>query len=102
MNPLFSANERIELLRAELPLDVEVVGFQELGVDICAREGYGVILRGLRTVSDFEFGYQMALTNRHLTPAIETVFVMPGHAHSFVSSWPIKDVCATAGTSRAS
>ena len=95
--PVFDVDERMAMLREELPAGVEVVGFQELVVDFARREGYGVILRGLRTVSDFEFEYQMALTNRHLKPDIETVFVMPSHAYSYVSSSLIKDVVRHGG-----
>ncbi|MGA0871140.1 MAG: pantetheine-phosphate adenylyltransferase, partial [Planctomycetota bacterium] len=91
-NPVFTVDERIELLRAELPAEVEVVGFSELVVEFAAREGYDAILRGLRNIGDFEFEYQMALTNRHLKPDIETVFVMPSHAYSYVSSSLIKDI----------
>ncbi|MFO1052530.1 MAG: pantetheine-phosphate adenylyltransferase [Planctomycetota bacterium] len=96
-NPIFTVEERMELLRSELPANVEVVGFSELVVEFCQREGYGVILRGLRNVGDFEFEYQMALTNRHLRPAVETVFVMPSHAYSYVSSSLIKDVVRYGG-----
>jgi pantetheine-phosphate adenylyltransferase len=96
-SPLFSVDERMELLRAELPESVKVVGFSELVVEFCRREGYGVILRGLRSIGDFEFEYQMALTNRHLQPSIETVFVMPSHAYSYVSSSLIKDVVRYGG-----
>lgn len=96
-NPVFSVEERIELLRAELPDDVEVVGFSELVVEFAAREGYDAILRGLRNIGDFEFEYQMALTNRHLKPHIETVFVMPSHAYSYVSSSLIKDIVRYGG-----
>lgn len=96
-SPLFTVEERMELLRHELPDGVEVVGFQELVVSFAAREGFGVILRGLRNVGDFEFEYQMALTNRHLDPHVETVFVMPSHAYSYVSSSLIKDVVRYGG-----
>lgn len=96
-NPVFTVEERIELLRAELPRDVEVVGFSELVVEFAAREGYDAILRGLRNIGDFEFEYQMALTNRHLKPDIETVFVMPSHAYSYVSSSLIKDIVRYGG-----
>ncbi len=95
--PVFEVEERMQLLREELPAGVGVAGFQELVVDFARREGYGVILRGLRTVSDYEFEYQMALTNRHLAPDIETVFVMPSHAYSYVSSSLIKDVVRHGG-----
>jgi pantetheine-phosphate adenylyltransferase len=96
-NPVFTVDERIELLRAELPAEVEVVGFSELVVEFAAREGYDAILRGLRNIGDFEFEYQMALTNRHLKPDIETVFVMPSHAFSYVSSSLIKDIVRYGG-----
>jgi pantetheine-phosphate adenylyltransferase len=96
-NPVFTVEERIELLRAELPAEVEVVGFSELVVEFAARGGYDAILRGLRNIGDFEFEYQMALTNRHLKPDIETVFVMPSHAYSYVSSSLIKDIVRYGG-----
>lgn len=95
--PTFTVEERIEMLREELPAEVGVVGFQELVVDFARREGFGAILRGLRTVGDFEFEYQMALTNRHLQDEVETVFVMPSHAYSYVSSSLIKDIVRHGG-----
>ena len=95
--PLFDVDERMELLRHELPEDVEVIGFSELVVEYCKREGYGVILRGLRNIADFEYEYQMALTNRHLRPDVETVFVMPNERYSYVSSSLIKDVVRHGG-----
>ena len=66
-------------------------------MDFCKSEGFTAILRGLRTVSDFEYEYQMALTNRHLNPDVETVFVMPSVEHSYVSSSLIKDVLRNGG-----
>ncbi len=96
-NALFSFEERVELLRSELPEDVEVVSFRGLVVEFCKREGYGTILRGLRTVVDFEYEYQMALTNRHLEAEVETVFVMPSAAYSYISSSLIKDVVRNGG-----
>ncbi|MEO0480713.1 MAG: pantetheine-phosphate adenylyltransferase [Planctomycetota bacterium] len=91
-SPLFDVEERMALLRHELDDDVEVVGFSELVVDYCQREGYGAILRGLRNIADFESEYQMALTNRHLDARIETVFLVPSEKFSFVSSSLIKDI----------
>ena len=76
---------------------LDLLGFQELVVEFARRGGYGAILRGLRTVGDFEFEYQMALTNRHLQDQVETVFVMPSHAYSYVSSSLIKDVVRHGG-----
>jgi pantetheine-phosphate adenylyltransferase len=94
---LFTPAERVEMMRGEVPDGIEVVSFGGLVVDFCDREGYGVILRGLRTIVDFEYEYQMALTNRHLCPTVETVFVMPSAEHSFVSSTLIKDVVRHGG-----
>ena len=76
---------------------LEVTSFHGLVVDFCRAHGFGVILRGLRTVSDFEYEYQMALTNRHLRGEVETVFVMPSVEHSFVSSTLIKDIVRNGG-----
>lgn len=95
--PLFDVDERMSLLRHELPDDVEVLGFQELVVEVCKREGYGAILRGLRNIADFESEYQMAMTNRHLAPDVETVFVMPSERFSYVSSSLIKDIVRHGG-----
>ena len=94
---LLPIEERVELLRAVLPKNVEVTTFQGLVVDYCKREGFGAILRGLRTVSDFEYEYQMALTNRHLNQDVETVFVMPSARYSYVSSSLIKDIVRHGG-----
>ncbi len=96
-SPVFSVGERMELLREVLPAGVEVTSFQGLVVDYCTQHDYGVILRGLRTIADFEFEYQMALTNRHMRPDVETVFVMPSADHSFVSSSLIKDIVRNGG-----
>lgn len=97
--PLFSLEERLEMLREVLPAspNLQVVSFQGLVVDFCKEHRHDVILRGLRTVSDFEYEYQMALTNRHLNDAVETVFVMPSIEFSFVSSSLIKDIVRNGG-----
>lgn len=97
--PIFTVEERLEILRAILPDDprVQVATFTGLVVDFCAANGFDAILRGIRTVSDFEFEYQMALTNRHLRPEIETVFVMPSLEYSYVSSSLIKEVLLGGG-----
>ena len=97
--PLFTLEERLEMLHEVLPASekLEVVSFQGLVVDFCKEHRHDVILRGLRTVSDFEFEYQMALTNRHLNDAVETVFVMPSIEFSFVSSSLIKDIVRNGG-----
>lgn len=92
--PLFTPEDRVEMLREQLAAtpQAQVTQFKGLVVEFCQREGFGVILRGLRTVSDFEFEYQMALTNRSLAPGVETVFVMPNERYSYISSRLIKEV----------
>lgn len=98
--PTFTPEERIEMLREVLPEDprLTVTTFQGLVVDFCRDRGITAILRGVRTVSDFEYEYQMALTNRHLSPAVETVFVMPSVEYSFVSSSLIKEIVKNGGS----
>lgn len=80
---------------------VSVVAFSGLVVDYCRKHGFGVILRGVRTVSDFEYEYQMALTNRLMAPSIETVFVMPSEKYSYVSSRLIKEILNSGGDASA-
>jgi len=98
--PVFDLDERRELLQKVLPQSsrLEVSSCRGLVVDFCEQKQIRVILRGLRTVSDFEYEYQMALTNRHLKPQIETAFVMPSASYSFVSSTLIKDIVRNGGT----
>ena len=97
--PLFELEERVGLIQRiyrDMP-QVDVVAFSGLLVDYCAKEGIGNILRGLRTPSDFEFEFQMALTNRALQPDIEVVFVMPAAEFVFLSSSLIKEVIGNGG-----
>jgi pantetheine-phosphate adenylyltransferase len=77
--------------------NVEVVSFSGLVVDYAKANGLGVLLRGVRTTSDFEFEYQMALTNRSLAPGVETVFMMPSAEYAFLSSTLIKEVVGSGG-----
>ena len=63
-----------------------------------ARKRAGVIVRGLRAVSDFEYEMQMALMNRHLNPEVETVFMMPAEPYTYVSSRLVKEVVALGGS----
>lgn len=95
--PTFSPEERVQMLQQVLPKSVAVTTFRGLVVDFCREKGIGAILRGVRTVSDFEYEYQMALTNRHLAPAIETVFVMPSVQYSYVSSSLIREIVRNGG-----
>ncbi len=92
--PLFTAEERAMMLKEETQTfgNVEVEVFNELVVDLAVRKSAKVIIRGLRMISDFEYEFQMALTNRKLNPDIETVFMMPKESYSYLSSRLIKEV----------
>lgn len=97
--PAFTVEERVEMLRRHTRRlkNVEVASFTGLAVDFAKARGLGAILRGARTTSDFEFEYQMALTNRSLAPLVETVFLMPSEEFAFLSSSLIKEVVASGG-----
>ncbi len=97
--PTFSLDERVELLRRCLGEreGLYVRGFTGLVVDYCAAHGHRLIVRGLRTVSDLEYEYSMALTNRSLAPGIETCFLMPSLEYSFTSSSLAKEVLRAGG-----
>lgn len=92
-NALFSFNERIELVKKVTARikGVKVEGFSGLVVDFANKKKVRVIVRGLRMISDFEYEFQMALTNRNLAPGIETIFLMPHPEYSFISSRLIKE-----------
>ena len=93
-NLLFSLQERIDMVR-EATKDlqgVRVETFNSLVVDFARKKKAGVLIRGLRMISDFEYEFQMALTNRRLAEDIETVFLMPSEKHSFISSTLLKEV----------
>jgi pantetheine-phosphate adenylyltransferase len=96
---VFTAAERVAMLRRHTKRhrNVEVVAFSGLVVDHAKAHGIGVLLRGVRTTSDFEFEYQMALTNRSLAPDVETVFMMPSAEYAFLSSTLIKEVVGNGG-----
>jgi pantetheine-phosphate adenylyltransferase len=98
-SPLFTPAERVDIAREVFADDPNVVvdTFDDLLVDYARRRGASVIVRGLRAVSDFEYELQMALMNRHLSPDLETVFMMPGEAYTYVSSRLVKEVFALGG-----
>ncbi len=100
--PLFSVEERIEMLQEVVQgfSNVEVASFDGLLVSYAAECGASVIVRGIRAVSDYEYELQMALMNRRLGPEIETVFLMAGEAHSFISSRLVKEVIRLGGNIR--
>jgi pantetheine-phosphate adenylyltransferase len=98
-SPLFSMTERVEIAREVFKhqVNVEVDTFDGLLVDYVARRQAQVIVRGLRAISDFEFEFQMALMNRRLQPAIETIFMMPAEQYTYISSRLIKEVFSLGG-----
>jgi pantetheine-phosphate adenylyltransferase len=98
-SPLFSLEERIEQATYSLrELDnVRVVGFSELLVEFVQQTGAGVIVRGLRAVSDFEYEFQLASMNRHLAPDVETLFLTPDEDYSFISSSLVKEIARLNG-----
>ena len=97
--PLFSVVERLEMLRtvATGMTAVEVDSFSGLLVDYAKSRGARIIIRGLRALSDFEYEFQMALTNRKICSDIETVFLMPSEHYSYLSSRIIKEIVALGG-----
>ncbi len=94
--PLFSANERVAMLKkAVLGLDgVEVDDFKGLMVDYAHKKKAKVLIRGLRMISDFEYEFQMALTNRKLSSDIETIFLMPQESYCYLSSKLLKEAAS--------
>lgn len=101
-HPLFTLEERIELMRAAVGelQNARVVGFNGLLVDLFRETGADVVIRGLRAVSDFEFEFQMALMNRSLDPELETIFVTPKEEYTFVSSRIVKEIARLGGDVR--
>ena len=94
--PLFSAEERVAMIKeATSGIDnVEVEDIDGLVVDYAVNKSARVVVRGLRMISDFEYEFQMALTNRKLNPDIEAVFMMPNESYSYLSSKLIKEVAS--------
>ncbi len=98
-NVLFDDRERLAIMEAvtgDLP-NVETEIFSGLLMDYCREKGACAVIRGLRAVSDFEYEMQLALMNKKLNPKVETVFLMTGQQHSFISSSIIKDVASLGG-----
>ena len=97
--PLFSVDERLELLRGTLGGNpaVTVEAFDGLLVDFARRTGAGMVVRGLRAVADFEYEFQMALMNRQLHPQLETVFLVPAVDLTYLSSSLVREVARYGG-----
>jgi pantetheine-phosphate adenylyltransferase len=97
--PMFTFNERVELAKATLGdiENVEVTGYDGLTVDFAKKHDLAVIIRGLRAVSDFEYEFQLANMNRHLTEEVETVFLTPTEKYTFISSSLVREVASLGG-----
>ncbi len=97
--PMFSLDERVDLAKSSLAdiKNVEVSGYDGLTVDFARDNRLGVIMRGLRAVSDFEYEFQLANMNRHLAVDVETVFLTPNENYNFVSSSLVREICSMGG-----
>jgi pantetheine-phosphate adenylyltransferase len=97
--PLFSIEERVSLIQAALEGEkrIEVRSFGGLLVDFARECGASLLIRGLRAVSDFEYEYQMALMNRHLSPRLETVFMVPSLDTTYISASLVREVARYGG-----
>ena len=91
--PLFSLDERLAMLQqaTKRMRGVSVEAFDSLAVNYARRRKARIMIRGLRMISDFEYEFQMALTNRRLAGDIETLFLMPSESHAYVSARLIKE-----------
>lgn len=95
-DPVFDVSERVELLKRSLKgvKRVKVDDFNGLVIDYVKKKKTIVVIRGLRMISDFEYEFQMALTNRKLSNYIETIFMMPSESYSYLSSKLIKEAAS--------
>ena len=98
-NPLFTVEERVELLRQTVgkASNVTVASFGGLLMEFASERRACAVVRGLRAVSDFEFEFQMALMNRKLQPKIETVFLTPKEEYTYLSSRIVKEIAKLGG-----
>ncbi len=97
--PLFTMAERVEMVREvlrDVP-NVKIDSYDGMTVDYVRSAGASMILRGIRTISDFEYEFQMALTNRHFADDVEMVFMMTSSKYSYLSSHFIKEIAALGG-----
>jgi pantetheine-phosphate adenylyltransferase len=98
-NPFFSLDERMAMARealADMP-HVQVVSFSGLLVDFLRAQDTGLVLRGLRAVSDFEYEFQLAGMNRAMSPGIETVFLTPSERYMFISASMVREIARLGG-----
>lgn len=97
--PMFSLEERVELARVVLQdcPNVEVTGYEGLTVDFARANDLQVIVRGLRAISDFEYEFQLANMNRHLTDEVETAFLTPTEKYTYISSSLVREIASMGG-----
>jgi pantetheine-phosphate adenylyltransferase len=98
-NTLFTIDERLEAIKLSAGhlKNCFVEKFDGLLVNYAMKKNASVIIRGLRAISDFEFEFRMALTNRKIAPMVETVFLMPGEKYSYISSTLVREVARYGG-----
>ena len=98
-NPLFTVEERVEMLQESTSslTNVSIAKFDGLIVDFARQQGASAVLRGIRAVSDYEYELQMAWMNRKLDSTLETVFMMPAGAYSYLSSKLVREIAALGG-----
>ena len=98
---MFPAEERLAMIREDVSraglANVEVKVLDTLLVDFCRREGARVVIRGVRVYCDFEYEFQMALTNRRLAPEIETLFMMPSENLAYVTASTVREISRYGG-----
>ncbi len=98
---IFSAEDRIAMIREDVAraglANVEVKTLDTLLVEFCRREGVSVVIRGVRVYSDFEYEFQMALTNRRMAPEIETLFMMPSENLAYVTASTVREIARYGG-----
>jgi pantetheine-phosphate adenylyltransferase len=97
--PMFSLDERLELLRTTIGQHehVQVAAFEGLLVEFAVQQKAVAVIRGLRAISDFEFEFQMALMNRKLECSVETIFLMPKEEYTYLSSRIVKEIARLGG-----
>ena len=98
---MFPCGERLAMIREDVAraglANVEVKTLDTLLVDFCRREGARVVIRGVRVYSDFEYEFQMALTNRRMAPEIETLFMMPSESLAYVTASTVREIARYRG-----
>lgn len=97
--PMFTLDERVDLAKTVLSEfdNVEVSGYDGLTVDFAKDNGLAVIVRGLRAISDFEYEFQLANMNRHLTDEVETAFLTPTETYTYISSSLVREIASMGG-----